>query len=182
LEAVLKVTTKDVASKPATLGVIGTKIFYLLPGVTVYSTILQGNYPPYEEAMGIKLGHHFDCNTSELLTTLRRSMLVSNALAAFVFTEDRLNLNSATSSVGAGAADMEIPLKRPEVVEKIRVGFNPKYFKDALEAMTTKRCRMLFEGPKKAGILKEITVADGKEAVSDQFIYAVMPALLPKEA
>jgi len=182
LEAVLKVTTKDVADKPAVLGVIGTKIFYLLPGVTVYSTVLQGDYPPYEEAMGIKLVHHFDCDTRELLATLRRSMLMSDTLAAFSFTEDRLSLNSTASSVGAGAADMEIAFKLPEGVEKIRVGFNPKYFKEALEAMTSKRCRLLFEGPKKAGILKEITVSDEKEAVSEQFTYAVMPALLPKEA
>lgn len=182
LVALLKVTTKDVAKEPAVLGVTGTKIFFRLPGATVYSTVLQGNYPAYAEALGIKLVHHFDCSVGELLSTLRRSMLVNEQLAAFNFANGRLSLNGMSSAVGAGTSDMETEIVLPDDVEKIRVGFNPKYFKDALENMTSKRCRFLFEGPKKAGILKEILAKeDGGETVSDRFIYAVMPALLPRE-
>jgi len=185
LTALLKVTTKDVAGKPAVLGVTGTKIFFRLPGATVYSTVLQGNYPPYEEALGITLAHYIDCDVRDLLSTLRRSMLVNDRLAAFNFSYDLLSLDGMSSSVGTGTADMPTTFAPPEGVEKIRAGYNPKYYKDALEVMTSKRCRFLFEGPRKAGILKElvtVTGADGtREDVSDDFIYAVMPALLPRE-
>lgn len=187
LKAVLKVTTKDISGKEAVLGVTGTKIFYLLPGATVYSTVLQGTYPPYGEVYGIKLKHHFDCSVSELLSTLRRTMLVNGDLAAFLFENDAFHLKGASSDVGAGTATMAVDLQLPDDMERVRVGFNPSYFRDALEAMTSKKCRFYFEGPRKAGILKEIlTVKEGegeevveKEVLSERFLYAVMPALLP---
>lgn len=187
LKAVLKTTTKDVAGKPATLGVAGTKVFFLLPNATVYSTVLQGDYPPYAEALGIKLKHHIDCGVGDLLSTLRRAMLVNPKLSAFTFTENQIALEGTSSAVGAGVTEMAVKLKMPDDVEKIRVGFNPTFYKDALEAMTAKKCRFFFEGPRRAGILKEIMVikeGEGeemteKEVVSDKFLYAVMPALLP---
>ena len=180
LKAVLKVTTKDVASKNATIGVIGTKVFYRLPGVTVYSSIMQGVFPPYQEALGLDLAHHIDCDVSTLLSTLRRAMLVNNDLTAFIFETGTLKLQAISSSIGAGTADMEIDLTL-EGDEKIRIGFNPSFFKGALEAMTSNRCRFFFEGPRKAGVLKELLTDDaGVEVVSDHFVYAVMPALLPE--
>jgi len=191
LRATLKVTSKDLASKNSTLGLAGTKVFYRIPGATVYSTILQGTYPPYGEALGLRLGHHIDCNVKELLSTLRRAMLVNSDLAAFNFERNALRLESLSSTVGVGTADMETEFEPPEGAERIRVGFNPSFFKDALEAMTTKRCRFYFHGPRNAGVLKELICGptigpDGmdlgeQELVSDQFVYAVMPAMLPRE-
>jgi len=186
LKAVLKVTTKDVADKSATLGVEGTKIFYRLPGVTVYSTILQGVYPPYEEALSLRLSRHIDCSVSELLSTLRRAMLVNPSLTAFTFETGALKLQGASAAVGAGTSTMAADFELQEDEDPIHVGFNPSYFKDALEAMTAKTCRFFFQGPRNAGVLKELVTAIGgegtTESVSDDFVYAVMPALLPKEA
>jgi DNA polymerase-3 subunit beta len=182
LTSVLKVTTKDVASKTATIGVSGTKIFYRLPGVTVYSTVMQGVFPPYQEALGLKLKHHIDCGVKELLSTLRRAMLVNSDLTAFTFSTGALRLQAVSSSVGAGTAEMDVDLTF-EGDETARIGFNPSYYKDALEAMTAKRCRFLFEGPRNAGVLKELVAAIGADGAmddaSDDFVYAVMPALLP---
>jgi DNA polymerase III sliding clamp (beta) subunit (PCNA family) len=112
-------------------------------------------------------------------------MLANAGLTEFVFTEDLMTLSGASSSYGAGRADMPTKLQLPDDVEKVRVGFNPAYFKDALEAMTAKRCRLYFQGPRNAGVLKElVTTGEGDEAqeiLSSKFTYAVMPALLPRE-
>jgi DNA polymerase-3 subunit beta len=182
LNAVIKVTTKDVAGNIATIGVSGKKLFYRLPSATVYSTVLQGDYPPYHEALSIELKHHIDCNVKDLLNTLRRAILVNSNLIAFNFETDVLSLKGATTAIGVGVADMPIGFELAEGQEKIRAGFNPTFYKDALEVMTTKRCRFYFEGPRNAGILKGLVDKDGVEAESDQFIYIVMPALLPAEA
>jgi len=185
LAAVLKVTTKDVASKTATIGMVGTKIFYRLPGVTVYSTIMQGIYPPYQEALDIALKYHIDCSVSDLLSTLRRAMLVNSDLTAFIFETNVLKLQVMSSGVGAGTADMPTAFALPEGEDRVRIGFNPSYYKGALEAMTSKRCRFSFEGPRNAGVLRELVTAIGAEStvedVSEEFVYAVMPALLPAE-
>lgn len=189
LKAVIKVCTKDVAGKPAVLGVTKTKVFFRLPTSTVYASVLQGNYPPYQEALGIRLDHYIECSTNELLSTIRRAMLANSGLTAFIFSEDLMTLEASSSAYGAGSAMMETKLQLPEEIERIRVGFNPSYFKEALEAMTAKRCRFYFQGPKNAGVLKEIlTVKEGegddaveKEVLSEKFTYAVMPALLPRE-
>ena len=185
LKAVLKVTSKDVSSQTATIGVDGKRVFYKIGTATVYSTTLQGNYPPYEEALRIRLKHHIDCGVSDLLSTIKRAMLVDRGLTAFNFETGVLTLASSSSSVGVGAADMVIDFELPEGEEKIRIGLNPEFIRDGLEAMTAKRCRFLFEGPRNAGILKELVAAIGSksvtEDVSDEYVYATMPALLPPE-
>ena len=109
-------------------------------------------------------------------------MLVNSDLIAFNFEACALRLSAVSSSVGAGTAEMETSFTPPEGQEKIQVGFNPSYFKDAVEVITTKRCRFMFEGPRHAGILKELVTDDSGETVSEEFIYAVMPALLPRES
>lgn len=186
LKAVIKTTTKDVAGKNATIGVAGNKIFYRLPGVTVYSSIMQGSYPPYQEALDLNLKYHIDCGVGVLLSTLRRAMLVNADLTAFVFEKNTLKLQAMSSSIGTGTADMDTEFTLPEGEDRIRIGFNPTYYKGALEAMTSKRCRFLFEGPRNAGVLKELVTAIGPEStmesVSEDFVYAVMPALLPTES
>jgi DNA polymerase-3 subunit beta len=181
LKAVIKMTSKDIAGKNATIGVSGTKVFYRLSTATLYCTTLQGTYPPYEEALNINLKYHIDCSVKDLLLTLRRSILVDDSLNAFNFETEVLSLKTTTSGVGTGLVDMPIDFMLPEGEPKIRIGFNASYIKEALEAMTAKRCRFAFEGPRSAGIFKEIFSGDSNEVVSDQFVYAVMPALLPPE-
>ena len=184
LKGILKLSTKDVSGKPAVLGVTKTKIFFRLPGAVIYASILQGNYPPYEEGLGIKLSYSIECSVSELLNTIRRAMLVNPALAAFVFTNGKLTLSGASASVGSGDAAMAVDLELPDDVESVRVGFNPRFYRDALEAMTAKKCRFYFQGPKNAGVLKEVFVQgegdEAREVVSGGYVYAVMPALLPR--
>jgi DNA polymerase-3 subunit beta len=182
LRAILKVTSRDIDTRIATIGVSGKRVFYKISGITVYSAILQGAFPPYEEILNIKLNHHIDCSTKVLLHTLRRAMLVNKDLISFNFEQCILKLSAISSLVGAGTTDMETSFTPPNAQGVIKIGFNPAYLKDALEAITTKRCRLLFEGPKNAGILKELITNDEGESVFDQFTYAVMPALLPRES
>jgi len=180
LKALLKVCSKDIAGKDAVLGLSKTQVFFRLPGATVYSTILQGDYPPYEEAYGIKLSYHIDCSVPEMLSTLRRVMLVNDQLAEFLFTDGALTLQGVSTSVGSGSAVMATELQLPEGTERVRAGYNPKYFREALEAMSSKRCRLRFQGPRNAAVLQELLMDGENEVVSDRFVYAVMPALLPQ--
>ena len=186
LKAVLKVTSKDVSGLDATIGIDRKRVFYKIGQATVYSSTLQGNYPPYGEALRIKLKYHIDCGVKELLSTIKRAMLIDHSLCAFNFENGVLTLDANSSSVGVGAADMLIEFELPEGEEKVRIGLNPEFIRDGLEAMTSKRCRFLFQGPRSAGILKELVTAIGAkgmaEGVSDLFTYATMPALLPAES
>jgi DNA polymerase III subunit beta len=182
LRAILKVTSRDIADNIAVIGVSGKKVFYRLSGITVYSATIQGVFPPYGEVLNFKLKHHIDCSTKSLLHTLRRAMLINKDLIAFNFGQDILKLSAVSSLVGAGTTDMETNFTPPNGQEEIKIGFNPRYLRDALEVITTKRCRILFEGPKNAAILKELITNDDIDSVFDQFTYTVMPALLPRES
>lgn len=178
LKALLKVVSKDVAGNQATIGVDSNRIFFRLSTATVYSSVLDGKFPPYEEALKIVLSQSIDCSVATLLATIRRACLVDKDLCAFNFTVDEMRLKSSNSSVGTGSAEMAIHYEGPDV----RVGLNPVFVREGLEAMTSKRCRFMFQGPKNAGILKELlSGSDGSETVSDRFVYAVLPILLPKE-
>ena len=182
LKSILKVTSKDVAAKDATIGVVGRRVFYKIGAATCYSATLQGNYPPYEEALRIKLKHHIDCGVGALLSTIKRAMLVDRGLTAFNFETGVLTLDANSSSIGVGATDMLIDFELPEEAEKVRIGLNPEFISDGLEAMTAKRCRLLFEGPRNAAILKELVSTEKGESASESFVYATMPALLPAES
>lgn len=178
LKAMLKVVSKDVAGDKATIGVDSNRIFFKLSAATLYSYVLDGKFPPYEEALKINLSQSIECGVSSLLSTIRRACLVDKDLSAFNFVKNELKLRSSSAAVGTGSVDMAIHYDGPDV----RVGLNPVYIREGLEAMTSKRCKFMFQGPKNAALLKEVlAAADGTESVSDRFTYAVLPVLLPKE-
>lgn len=178
LKALLKVVSKDVAGVQATIGVDANKIFFRLSTATVFSSILDGKFPPYEEALRIVLAQSIDCSVGTLLATIRRACLVDKNICSFNFTKNQMKLRTANASVGSGIAELEVPYEGPDV----RVGLNPVFVRDGLEAMTSKRCRFMFQGPKNAGIMKELLSGpDGTEVLSDRFVYAVLPIILPKE-
>jgi DNA polymerase-3 subunit beta len=179
LKALLKVVSKDVAGNQATIGVDSNRIFFRLSTATVYSSVLDGKFPPYEEALKIVLAQTIDCNVATLLATIRRTCLVDKDTCAFNFTKGAVGLKASSSTVGTGSVDMPISYEGPDV----RVGLNPVFVREGLEAMTSRRCRFMFQGPRNAGVFKEVLAAsDGTESVSDRFTYAVLPVLLPKES
>lgn len=179
LKSLLKVVSKDVATGQTTIGLDSDRIFFRLGTATIYGLVLEGKFPPYEEALRIVLSQHIDCSVSELLATIRRACLVDKSLCAFNFTNGELRLKSTGASVGTGKAEMPILYTGPDV----RVGLNPVFIREGLEVMTAKRCRFSFQGPRNAGVVKElITDENGVEAVSDRYLYAVLPIVLPAES
>lgn len=178
LKSLTKATAKTDLPNPVTLGVSKNKVFFKVPGATVYSSVLQGNYPPYEEALSLQLKYFIDCGVEDLFNLLKRAILVNDSLAVFVFKPGQLTIRSNSSSVGSSEVDMDIAFELPEGVDNIRVGFDPTFIKEALSAVNSTRCRFSFEGPRHAGVIRELVTTDEKEDVSDQFIYALMPSML----
>ena len=169
--------SKNILAQPVTVGVKGSFLFVRIQGSTVYTVVLNGRYPPYEDGFKVVLGKHVDFNVTSLLTLLRRVTLVDPGGAAFEFTTGKLTVKSQLPTVGMG--DITMPINYTG--DTVRVGFSPKFIQEALEAISMDRIRIAFDGPKKIGLLKELKVTDTGEIVSDDFSYAVMPIVLPGE-
>lgn len=178
--AVMKVTTRDVAAQTATIGVSDRKIFYKIGSATAYASVLGGAYPPYEEALDIQLAYSVDISVSELNTAIRRAVLVNTDVIGFFFEPDKLTLKGAAAA-GAGIIETPVSIAFPAGVSKVKVYLNPSYVKEVLEVLTARKCRVGFEGPRSAVVLKEVVDVGGVESVSDRFVYAMMPTLPPEE-
>jgi DNA polymerase-3 subunit beta len=175
-----RVISKDLMESMVTIGVSGPYLFVRLPNAIVHTLLVAGRFPAYEEGFKAVLSKYIDCTVETFATLLKRAILVEAGKAVFEFSPNLLTLRSEMPTVGASSVSMPTPYTG----EVTKIGFSPLFIKEALEVMTSERCRFAFDGPKKIATLKEIVVsadvAKG-ELVSDCFAYAIMPVVIPGE-
>jgi len=175
LKLLKRAIDKKASAYQVTIGVSGSFLFVRTQGATVYTLVLNGRYPTYEDGFKAVLSKHIDFNVDTMLTLLRKIMLIDPNGATFDFAPGWLTVKSQLPTVGVG----DIKMPTTYTGDTVRVGFSPKFIQEALESTPMDRCRLSFDGPKKIGLLKELKASDVGEVVSDDFCYAVMPTALP---
>lgn len=174
LTVLRKAISKEHADKMVTVGLSGSYLFFRLPNATAYALTLNGKFPPYEDGFRAALTKHVDFGVDDLLALVKKITLVDPDGALFEFSPGKLSLRSQKPTIGVG--DVSMPINYTG--EVVKIGFCPRFIQDALDAMTSDRCRFLFDGPKKIGLLKELEVTDTGEAVSDDYCCAIMPIVI----
>lgn len=178
LKLIKRAISKSALDQPITLGVNGSFLFLRLQSATIYTLVLNGRFPPYEDGFKVTLGKHVDFNVTSFMTLLRRITLVDPGGATFEFAPGKLTVKSQLPAVGM--ADITMPIDYTG--EYTKIGFSPKFIQEALEATSIDRCRLQFDGPKKIGLLKEIVATDTGEVVSDDYVCAIMPIVIKADA
>jgi DNA polymerase III subunit beta len=166
--------SKDNATKLITIGLAGSYLFFRMPNVTAYALTLNGKFPAYEDGFRATLTKHIDLGVDALLALVKKITLVDPDGASFEFSSGKLSLRSQKPTIGVG--DVSMPVHYTGDV--VKIGFCPRFIQDALDAMTSDRCRFSFDGPKKIGLLRELDVNDTGEVVSDDYCCAVMPIVI----
>lgn len=155
------------SSEPMKIRLEETHMVVKTEKVTLYSQLIEGQYPNYEEAIPKEDGEKLEVDTEILSGAVRR--------AAFLTTEERhvirFKLRKGKVIVSAetpdiGNAEIEIGVDYGGV--EMEVGLNPDFLLDGLKAVGKGPVRFMFKDPNTAAMMRA-----GKE-----YLYILMPIRL----
>jgi len=140
----------EVASdEPVTIGRMGSQVFFAVGGHVLTSTLLEGNFPKYENVMPKTCETVLVLPTADFTDAVRRVSLLGS---------DR-HSRAVQLSLGSGKLDLssETEMGRAEESltvdyggEEIAIGFNARYLLDFLQVVGTGAVRLELN-PKRAG-------------------------------
>ena len=160
---------KDEEDELAQIAVAGKHIFFTLNDCFLFSRLLEGEFLDYEKAIPSSHKTQVTIDVRRLTEGLERvSLLIADRLRSPVrcgFAGETVKLSCQTSMGGAvDLIDVETE------GEEVEIGFNSKYFVDALKAAGCEKAKLLLSGP-----LSPMTIVpkDG-----DKFLFLVLPVRL----
>ena len=140
---------------------------------TVYSRLIDGNFPNYEQVIPKNNPKHFNINREEFIAALRRVAILSDNVTRQVkmnVLPERVELSVSTADVGEGQE--AIPVEYGG--EAIAVGYNAGYLLEALRTMASDTVRFSLNTPTSPGI-----ITPEKNNENEDLLCLVMPLRLP---
>lgn len=140
---------------------------------TVFSRLIDGTFPNYEQVIPKDNPKSFSVSREEFAAALRRVAVLSDNITRQVkmaVKPERVELSVSTADVGE--AQWTIPVTYTG--EPIAIGYNAAYLLDALRTMTSDDVEVSFNTPTSPGILRPV-----KEEKGEELTCLVMPLRLP---
>jgi DNA polymerase-3 subunit beta len=140
------------------------RLFAKSKTATVFTKLIEGTFPNYEEVVPTDNDKKVTIKREELLAGLRQSAKMTSEESRAVrlsLENDKLTLTS--SSPESGDAVIEVPAQYAGDAFEIR--FNPSFLTDALKAIAVEEVTMEFKERSSPGVIK----------VGKDFVYVVMP-------
>lgn len=134
---------------------------------TLTSTLIEGQFPPYEDVIPKDCDKKMTAGTADLLSAVRRAALLTTEESKGVklsFSKKGLVLSS--SAPGAGEATVNFACKYEGA--DLEIGFNPAFLVEALKVVDSDEVTFEMSAPSRPGLLK------GGEG----FQYVIMPVNL----
>ena len=149
LNEVAKLTADIEAGEEVTFGRSGNHVFFIVGEHVLTSTVLEGNFPRYENVIPESCDIEMSLPTSDLTDALRRvSLLSSDRLGRSIkvaLTAGKLELSSETEM---GEAHETLPVDYEG--DDMEIGFNARYLLDFLSVVGTDNVRLELN-PKRPG-------------------------------
>ena len=160
----------DEESDLVEISISGKHIFFTLENCLVFSRLLEGDFLDYEKAIPSGSKTQVTVSARELTEGLERvSLLIADRLRSPVrcaFSKEGFVRLSCQTAIGGAVDKVEVDCQGDEV----EIGFNSKYFTDALKAADCDQVKLLLSGP-----LAPMTIVP-KEG--DRFLFLVLPVRL----
>ncbi|MBW1785669.1 MAG: DNA polymerase III subunit beta [Deltaproteobacteria bacterium] len=105
--------------------------------------LLEAKFPDYQAVVPKEVTYHIDINRIQLLDAMRKMLILSDDRYRAVkvgIESDVMELISTNPDMGEAEEKVSIDFKG----EKIEVGFNPRYFVDALQSMESESVSLGF--------------------------------------
>lgn len=143
-------------------------------GVEVYTRLIEGTYPNYEQVIPKDNDKVAVVDKRALESAVRRMAVVASDQThriRLTLEENRVHLNVLTPDLGEGHDELELSYGS----EPLEIGFNATYLLEVLRYMPSEEVRMSFKAPERAATL-EPSIADGDDPMD--YLCLVMPLRL----
>jgi DNA polymerase III subunit beta len=142
----------------------------------LYTRLIDGTFPPYDQAIPVDCNRKARINREALMSTLRRVLVFSESTTKMVkvsLEDGTLRLTSQTHDVGH--ADEPLPAEYSG--EDFQIGFNGSYLLDLLRTMESEELEMAFRESTTAGVFTPVVTGEEPD-----LLCLVMPLRLPEES
>ena len=142
-------------------------------GREVYTRLIEGSYPNYEQVIPKDNDKHAIVEKRALESAVRRMAVVASDQThriKLAFEEGRVHLNVLTPDLGEGHDELELLYEG----EDLEIGFNANYLLEVLRIMPTEDVRLTFRAPERAATVEPVS-EDGEEL---DYLCLVMPLRL----
>ena len=164
LQELLKIIPGDV-DKDVSIYLCENHVIFEYESVKVVSRIIEGNYFKIDQMISNDFETKFDINKKDLLEVINRSTLLitegDKKPLIFNIEDDKVSL-SLTSKNASMNDDIEIT----KTGKDIRIGFNPKFLKDALGVIEDENVTIYMVNPKAPCIIKN---------EEESYLYLILP-------
>jgi len=144
-----------------------------LGSTTVYSRLIDGTFPNYEQVIPKNNPKEVSVGREELIAGIKRVAVLADSVTHQIrlsLKPERLELSVNTADVGEGLEQIPVAF----VGDKLDIGYNAVYLLDILRSIDTPTVTIHLNTPVSAGIIKPESLPEGEE-----MLCLVMPLRLP---
>jgi len=141
---------------------------------TVYSRLIDGNFPNYEQVIPKESPRKVRVKREEFVGALRRVSVLSDNVTRQIklaLKPERIELSVSTADVGEGSEALGVDYSGDELA----VGYNAAYLLEALRTIGTDEIEIQLNTPTSPGIF-----VPAKEIENEDVLCLVMPLRLPE--
>lgn len=149
----------------------GNQLGFASPSAEVYTRLIEGTFPNYEQVIPKDNEHVAVIDRSALASAIRRVAALASAETGRVrlgFEPDRLEVHVVTPDLGEARDEIEVGYGGPPMT----IGFNARYILEVLRYIDSEELRMSFKDPERAAVLEPIGT---EEAPAPDYLCLVMP-------
>jgi DNA polymerase-3 subunit beta len=151
----------------AAICIADSKIIIACGGIVISSTLVEGNFPKYEDIVPTDYKNKLELNTAAVLSAIRRAALLTNEDSKGI----KLALNKKSlvfTSRAPETGDAEIAMEVDYKGEAMEIGFNPQFLIEALKVIREDSFELQLGQPDRPGLIKS----------GANYLYIVMPVSL----
>ncbi|NNF06763.1 MAG: DNA polymerase III subunit beta [Candidatus Eisenbacteria bacterium] len=140
---------------------------------TVFSRLIDGNFPNYEQVIPKENPHRFHLDKEEFMGAIRRVSVLSDHVTRQIklaLKPERVELSVSTADVGEGQEALPVDYTGSEIA----VGYNASYLLEALRTIPSNKIEMRLNTPTSPGIL-----VPAEQEKEEDLLCLVMPLRLP---
>ena len=163
------------AAGTVSVGITISKSFAVfdLGSTTVYSRLIDGSFPNYEQVIPKTNPRQFSLGREELISGLRRVVVLADSSTHQIkmsVRPERLELAVSTADIGEGLEQIPVTYTG----DRLDIGYNANYLLDLLRSVDTASVTVHLNNATSAGIFKPEGLPEGED-----LLCLVMPLRLP---
>ncbi|MDR3071277.1 MAG: DNA polymerase III subunit beta [Endomicrobium sp.] len=134
---ILRLLSTDVKDEIVKIGITDNQIAVQIDEITFLSTLIEGNFPNYEQVIPKISEFKIKLNVKDTLVAVKQmSLLTGDKISSdrsmsvkFCFEKDLLKISASTAGLGSGEVELDVDYKN----ESVEINFNPSFIKEVLQ-------------------------------------------------